>query len=129
MTTPPTIGMYDFRCDNAARLAAFWATVIGKDVDDGATVDYATLDFDGDGTTWMFVRTGEPPPTGQNRFALDLTHPNYEAEADRIERVGATRVADETQGPIRWTEFRDPEGNTFRLFAPRPDTPSATTTR
>jgi predicted enzyme related to lactoylglutathione lyase len=118
---PPTIGMFDFRCADAAQLAGFWSAVLYKAVDAGATADYATIDFDGDGPTWMFVRA--PQPAGDNvRFALDLTHPDYEAEARRIEALGATRIADEQQGPVRWTVFNDPDGTTFRLFAPRPAT-------
>src|SRR5919106_5539467 len=115
----PTIGMYSFECSDAAQLAEFWAQVMGKHVDRGASADYATLDFDVEGPTWMFVRAAGATP-GPNSFTLDLTDPAYKPEAERIERLGAERVGDNEQGGVRWTVFRDPDGNKFRLFAPRP---------
>jgi predicted enzyme related to lactoylglutathione lyase len=117
----PTIGMYSFECSDAARLAEFWAQVIGKRVDPGASADYATLDFDAEDPTWMFVRVADASE-GSNRFMLDLADPAYEREGERIARLGAERVSDNEQDGVRWTVFRDPEGNTFRLFAPRPAT-------
>jgi predicted enzyme related to lactoylglutathione lyase len=113
--------MYSFECSDAARLAQFWAHLMGKTVDPGASLEYATLDFDAEGPTWMFVRVAEARE-GTNRFLLDLTDPAYERERERIERLGAKRVSDNKQDGVRWTVFRDPEGNTFRLFAPRPAT-------
>jgi catechol 2,3-dioxygenase-like lactoylglutathione lyase family enzyme len=115
----PTIGMYSFECSNAARLAEFWAQVMGKQVDSGASADYATLDFAAEGPTWMFVRASEASQDA-NRFMLDLTDSEYERGGGRIEGLGAERVSDNEQDGIRWKVFRDPEGNTFRLFAPRP---------
>lgn len=115
----PTIAMYSFECSDAARLAEFWAKVMGKQVDSGASADYATLDFAAEGPTWMFVRASGPSQRA-NRFMLDLTDSAYEREGERIDGLGAERVSDNEQDGIRWTVFRDPEGNTFRLFAPRP---------
>jgi uncharacterized protein (TIGR02246 family) len=115
----PTIGMYSFVCSDAAQLAEFWAQVMGKHVDRGASADYATLDFDADGPTWMFVRASRETP-GPSSFTLDLTDSAYEPEAERIERLGAERVGDNEQDGVRWTVLRDPDGNTFRLFAPPP---------
>jgi hypothetical protein len=114
----PTIGMYTFMCSDAARLAAFWAQVLGKDVDPGASADYATLDFEV-GPTWMFIGAAEAQAS-PNRFMLDLVDAEYEREAERIDGLGAERVSDHEQYGVRWTVFRDPEGNTFRMFAPRP---------
>lgn len=50
---------------------------------------------------------------------LGLTDPAYEQEAERI-RNSARSVSDNNQDGIRWTVFRDPDGNKFRLSAPRP---------
>jgi catechol 2,3-dioxygenase-like lactoylglutathione lyase family enzyme len=116
---PPTIGMYTFMCSDAAKLAAFWAQVLGKDVDPGASAEYATLDFEV-GPTWLFIGAAAAS-TGTNRFMLDLVDPEYEREAERISGLGAERVGDHGEGGIRFTVFRDPEGNAFRLFAPRPE--------
>ncbi len=115
-----SIGMYSFECTDAQQLATFWSTIIGKLVDPGATDGYATLDREEEGPTWMFVKV-PGPTTGENRFMLDLTHEHYEPEADRIVGAGATRVANHEDQGVRWTEFRDPENNTFRLFATPPE--------
>ncbi|WP_106586434.1 VOC family protein [Murinocardiopsis flavida] len=45
---------------------------------------------------------------------------DWAEQADRVAALGAERVSDNEQDRVRWVEFRDPEGNTFRIFAPRP---------
>jgi predicted enzyme related to lactoylglutathione lyase len=116
-----TVGMYAFDCSDAATLAAFWSGVLERPVDDGATAGYATIGFTGEGPTWLFVRSDDPG-TGRNRLMLDLGGgEDWREQADRVEALGARRVAEhEVAGVARWVEFRDPEDNTFRIFAPRP---------
>lgn len=114
-----SIGMYSFETTDAAALAGFWSEVTSKPVDPGATPEYATLDFNV-GPTWMFVKVAEPA-TGKNRFILDLTADPYDDEVRRIRAIAGVTFdgSHEDQG-VRWSVFRDPDGNTFRLFAPRP---------
>ena len=83
--------------------------------------DFATIGFDDDGPTWMFVHA-EDPGTGRNRVLLDLDGgAEWRAQADRVEALGARREGEhEVPGVAHWVEFGDPEGNTFRIFAPRP---------
>jgi catechol 2,3-dioxygenase-like lactoylglutathione lyase family enzyme len=118
-----TVGMYSFDCDDAAALAAFWSGVLERPVDDGATAAYASIGLDGDGPTWLFVHSDDPG-TGRNRVMFDLGGgQDWREQADRVEGLGARRVAEhEVEGVARWVEFRDPEDNTFRIFAPRPQT-------
>jgi predicted enzyme related to lactoylglutathione lyase len=114
------IGMYSFDCTDAAGLAGFWGRLLDRPVDEGATSAYATIGFDDDGPTWMFVRAANVPD-GRNRLILDFAGgPTWQAEADRAEALGAERVAGHEVSGVRWVELRDPEGNTFRIFAPRP---------
>ncbi|MDQ8704709.1 VOC family protein [Streptomyces sp. LHD-70] len=116
------VGMYSFDCRDAAALAEFWAGVLIRPVDAGATAAFATIGFEGDGPTWMFHRPAGELPLGDNRLMLDLGGGSDWAEqADRVEALGAERVSDNEQDGVRWTVFRDPEGNTFRIFAPRPE--------
>ncbi|UCM88973.1 VOC family protein [Streptomyces marincola] len=116
-----TVGMYSFDCRDAARLAAFWSGVLMRPVDEGATPAYATIGFEGDGPTWMFHQPTGGLAAGDNRLMLDLAGGGGWAEqADRVEALGAERVSDNEQDGVRWVVFRDPEGNTFRIFAPRP---------
>jgi len=113
--------MISFDCRDAAALAGFWARVLRRPVDSGATADYATIGFDDAGPTWMFVRTDDLAE-GRNRLMLDLGGgEDWREQAQRVETLGARRIADhEVEGVARWVELRDPENNTFRIFAPRP---------
>ena len=116
-----TVGMYSFDCADAAALATFWSGVLERPVDHGGTRDFATIGFDDDGPTWMFVHA-EDPGTGRNRVLLDLDGgAEWRAQADRVEALGARREGEhEVPGVAHWVEFGDPEGNTLRIFAPRP---------
>ncbi|MEU6485923.1 VOC family protein [Streptomyces sp. NPDC046887] len=114
------IGMYSFDCADAARLAAFWASVLGSRVDEGATAAFATVDFEGGGVTWMFHRPEGDLPAGENRLMLDLGGgEQWAAQADRMEALGARRISDHEQDGLHWVVFHDPEGNRFRVFSPR----------
>lgn len=115
------VGMISFDCDDAAALAEFWSGVLVRPVDAGASRGYATIGFDDEGPTWMFVHSDEPGE-GRNRLMLDLGgEEDWREQADRVEALGAIRHAEhEAIGVARWVEFRDPEENTFRIFAPRP---------
>lgn len=52
---------------------------------------------------------------------LDLTDRDLPADADRVEALGAERVSDNEEEGVRWVVLRDPEGNKFRIFVPRPE--------
>lgn len=115
------VGMYSFDCRDAAALARFWSGVLMQPVDEGATPAFATIGFVGDGPTWMFHQPAGELAAGENRLMLDLGgEEDWAEQADRVEALGAVRVSDNEQDGVRWVVFRDPEGNTFRIFAPRP---------
>jgi predicted enzyme related to lactoylglutathione lyase len=115
------VGMYSFDCRDATALANFWAAVLGRRVDVGATPSFAMIGFDDQGPTWMFHQPAGELPGGDNRLMLDLSGGDeWRREADRVEQLGAQRVSEHDQDGVRWIVLRDPEGNTFRIFAPRP---------
>jgi predicted enzyme related to lactoylglutathione lyase len=115
------VGMYSFDCSDAARLARFWSQVLERPVDDGATPEFAMIGFHDEGPTWLFIRSDDLPD-GRNRLMLDLGgEEDWREQADRVEQLGGARVADHELRGARWAEFRDPEGNTFRIFGPRPE--------
>lgn len=70
--------------------------------------------------TWVFQREDELP-AGVNRVSIDLTSEDWEAQADRFEAAGATRLGAHEIDGVRWVELTDIEGNLFRVFAPRQD--------
>jgi len=53
----------------------------------------------------------------KNRVHPDLTTTDYEAETDRLIKLGAVKLNDIEQGGTRWRTFADPEGNEFDLVA------------
>ncbi|MGV0642441.1 VOC family protein [Mycolicibacterium sp. XJ879] len=117
------IGMYSFACRDAATLAGFWAKVLNRPVDDGASADFATIGLNDGGVTWMFERRSDAQlPSGQNRLMIDFDGgPSWSHHADRVESLGALRVSDHHDDGLDWVVFRDTEDNTFRIFSPRPE--------
>lgn len=123
------IGMYAFHTVDAAALAKFWSRFLEVPVDEGANPAYATIGFYADGPTWIFHwpvgSSNEGPdelPSGPNRFMLDFGgNEQWQQEAERAAELGATRVADREYGGAQWAELTDPDGNTFRIFGPRPE--------
>jgi hypothetical protein len=93
------VGMCSFDCRDAATLAGFWSGLLERPVDAGATAAYATIGLEDEGPASMFVRA-EEPGEGRNRFMLDLGGEElWRQEAERVEALGATRIAEhEVQG-------------------------------
>ncbi|WP_033220631.1 VOC family protein [Kitasatospora phosalacinea] len=52
---------------------------------------------------------------GKNRLHIDVhSDGQLDAVVDRLEKLGATRVEEQDQGPVgHWWVMRDPEGNEF----------------
>jgi catechol 2,3-dioxygenase-like lactoylglutathione lyase family enzyme len=124
-TSRAVVGMYWFKTPDPLRLATFWGKLMGLPLADGASEQLAMLDFDHEHrpVTWLFERAESTEESPSGRVGLDV-HNNEDAAsatvADRAEALGATRVSEREQGGARWIEMRDPDGNPFRVFAPRP---------
>jgi len=105
-------------CADAAKLAQFWADVLGREVNPRPTTEFAAIDANGStqGPRLAFHQVPEAK-TLKNRLHLDLISSEFAAETDRLLSLGATRVNDIEQSGARWTTFRDPEGNEFDLVA------------
>ncbi|MEV5600529.1 VOC family protein [Streptomyces sp. NPDC052299] len=70
------------------------------------------------GLRLRFERCDRPKPAHKNRLHLDLAGgPDWEAEAERLLALGATRT-DIGQGDVPWDVLADPEGNEFCLLRP-----------
>jgi hypothetical protein len=107
-----------FDCEDAAALAGFWSQVLDRPVDPDPNPFFATLGRSaGEGApAWMFIKVPEPK-TVKNRLHLDLTCPDWKAEAARITTLGAVQVAEHQEFGTHWVTMRDPEGNEFDLGA------------
>jgi len=105
-------------CADAAKLARFWAEVLGREVNPQPTAESAAIDATDptQGPRLLFHQVAEAK-TVKNRLHLDLISSELAAETERLLSLGATRVNDVEQGGARWTTFRDPEGNEFDLVA------------
>jgi len=105
-------------CADAAKLAQFWADVLGRPVSPQPTAEFAAIDASEStqGPRLAFHQVPEAK-TVKNRLHLDLISSDFAAESERLLSLGATQVNDVEQGGARWTTFRDPEGNEFDLVA------------
>jgi catechol 2,3-dioxygenase-like lactoylglutathione lyase family enzyme len=97
-------------CADPDALAAFYCAALGYE-SEPATGYYRPLA--GSGPMLEFHPTSEPK-AGPNRLHLDVVvGPSFEAEATRLEALGATRRDRFDEGGHAWILMLDPEGNEF----------------
>jgi hypothetical protein len=99
-----------FDCDDALRVARFWAAALGSDVDEDSTPDRAYVEAAGWGGPNIWFRGRRGPKTAPNRVHLDLrSMTTMEAEIERLHGLGATVVARYDDIAV----MQDLEGNEF----------------
>ena len=104
-----------FDARDAAALAAFWASALNRQVEDGATTQNAVVaagDVASTGPRLAFHQVPESKIV-KNRLHLDLISTDFPAESERLIGLGA-QIRQHQNG---WTTFIDPEGNEFDLIA------------
>lgn len=120
----PRVGMYAFRTADPVRLATFWGALMHLPMAPGASPELAMLDFNHEvgPVTWMFEPLDGDGTANSGRIGLDLGGEalDHLATATRAEQLGATRLSEHEEDGVRWVDMRDPDGNPFRVFAPRP---------
>src|SRR6266699_3498475 len=95
-------------------LAPFWAAALGYVVL-GEAGNYVLLLPDGRPGPKFLIQRAPEAKGGKNRMHLDLHTPDIEAEAVRLEGLGARRLepdAMEEHG-TKWLLMADPDGNEF----------------
>jgi predicted enzyme related to lactoylglutathione lyase len=97
------------------RLAQFWADVLDQPVNPGRTDSYAAITTR-DGLRLLFHQVPEGKVV-KNRVHPDLATADYQAETDRLIKLGAVQLNEIEQDGSRWRTFADPEGNEFDLVA------------
>jgi Glyoxalase-like domain len=116
-----TVNLYavTFDCADAAKLAGFWAEVLDREVDDGATGDFAAIGLHDPAERrprWMFVKVPEGK-TAKNRVHPDFLATELDADVQRLTGLGATKKAEFEERDARWFTLADPEGNEFDIVA------------
>jgi predicted enzyme related to lactoylglutathione lyase len=110
-----------YDCADARRLGDFWAEVLERPLDEGATAEFASIGMagigqEGGGTVWMFHQVPEPK-AAKNRVHVDLVAESLDKAVARAVEYGATRLGDFDELGFRWTTLADPEGNEFDIVA------------
>jgi predicted enzyme related to lactoylglutathione lyase len=102
-------------CADPERLAPFWAEALHYRANPYHQ-PYLTLTDPAGKSPELILQKVPEPKTLKNRMHLDLFGPNMEAEARRMESIGARRIS---KTPFtgstgdRWIVMADPEGNEF----------------
>ena len=98
----------DCKVDDLAPATEFWSRALGKPI--------ASLDQDGDGK-YAELETADDEPMillqkveHESRVHLDIETDDVEAEAARLEALGATRIAFRHE---RWWVMQAPSGHRF----------------
>ncbi|NUP36760.1 MAG: VOC family protein [Streptomyces sp.] len=110
-------------CPDPAALAAFYAEVLGGEIDaeDETWVDLKRED--GEDLSFQLAADHRPPawpdPERPQQFHLDIRVPR--AEMDEAEKkvlaLGATLLEDDLGGSRNWRVYADPAGHPFCLCA------------
>jgi predicted enzyme related to lactoylglutathione lyase len=105
-----------FDSHDAAAVAAFWADVLGGSVAAGASSANAVVEASDSRPRIAFHHVPEGK-TVKNRLHIDVVAGDFDAECERLLRLGARRITDLVDGGARWATFADVEGNEFDVIA------------
>jgi predicted enzyme related to lactoylglutathione lyase len=113
--TELTIGNITVDCTHASDLAEFYAALLGRPVDAGASEFFATVGREaGARPVFMLIKVPDRTP-GKNSVHLDLLTSDVAAEVARAVGLGAKHIADFAEYGATWTTLADPEGNLFDI--------------
>ena len=99
-------------CTDPDALAPFWAGALGYDVVGGAGA-YVLLLPKEPGAPQLLLQRVPEVKSAKNRMHLDIHVADIDAEAARLEGLGATRVSSSAfdEHGTQWHLMADPEGN------------------
>ncbi len=108
-----TVDALTIDCADPARLAGFWAAVLGYRTGGTEGADVWIEDPAGAGWPLLFQVVPEGK-TVKNRLHLDLrSSASMAEEVERVKALGATEVRYVEEHGSFWTVMLDPEGNEF----------------
>ncbi|MFG2045200.1 VOC family protein [Dactylosporangium sp. NPDC048998] len=100
---------------DAAALAGFYAQLLRREVDPGASQYFATIGrASGAVPVLMFIRVPDRTP-GKNSVHLDLHTDDIAGDVGRAVALGAKPLGDYDEYGAVWTTLADPEGNLFDI--------------
>lgn len=97
-------------CEDPQRLAPFWADALGYKVLGSRDQYTALVPAEGKGP-WLILQKVPEPKTVKNRVHIDVKVPDIEAEARRLEGLGAKLLVEAGASGGDWIVMADPEGN------------------
>jgi predicted enzyme related to lactoylglutathione lyase len=99
-------------CSDPDELAKFWAPALGYTIVGGAGA-YVMLLPSEPGPPQMLLQRVPEPKSVKNRMHLDIHVVDIDAEAERLEGLGARRVSSSPyeESGTHWHLMADPEGN------------------
>jgi predicted enzyme related to lactoylglutathione lyase len=104
-----------FDATDPVRLARFWASSLGWEIDDQTDDEMVVLPTDGTPFSMVFVRVSQPK-TAKNPIHLDLVSESVEDQrqvVDRLIALGAQHVDIGQGSDADHVVLADPEGNEF----------------
>ncbi len=93
---------------------AFWCAAFGYE-HQGGIGQYHSLVDPTDTLPKLLLQRVSESKVAKNRLHMDFHVADVEAQATRIEALGATRVSRSDEFGIHWVTLHDPEGNEFCL--------------
>lgn len=106
------IGSIGIDTNDLEAATAFWTAVTGYKVE-AHEDSYAVLSDPNGRDVGIGIHLVPEPRVGKNRLHFDLFVDDIEAEAARLEALGAVRVARHGEGDGGWIVYEDNEGNQF----------------
>ncbi|TYL55228.1 VOC family protein [Nocardioides sp. BGMRC 2183] len=105
-----TLGMITCDTTGPLPLANWWAEQVGGEVADPFEGTFVLVSG---GPVMLAFQKVDDPTEGKNRFHLDLTASDLDAEVDRLLGAGAGLVGRRGDEDFRWVTLTDPDGNQF----------------
>jgi predicted enzyme related to lactoylglutathione lyase len=104
--------MVTIDCADPQRLATFWTEATGYRIAHEWPAFVVMVPSDGPGVALGLQRVPEPR-AGKNRVHLDWQSDDRPAEVERLVKLGATMLGEESVPGLTWTVLADPDGNEF----------------
>ena len=100
-------------CNDLERQEAFWSGALGYRVVERAPMHTMLGPPVGQDGPLLGLNLVPESKSVKNRMHLDWDVDDMEAEADRLEQLGAERCGQGALPSSQWITMRDPEGNEF----------------